>query len=945
MKRQISYLLSSAVATVALCSAASAQDTQSSTSQQDSSAKVQDEDGAIVVTGIRASLQNSQDRKRTADSVVEVITTEDLGQFSDQSVADSLSRVPGVQIERNDDGRDGARVSIRGLGSEFVTTTLNGRSVFSGGAEGARQLRSFSFDTLPSELFGEIIVRKTPTADHIEAGIAGQVDVRTLDPLSDAPYGDNNHFVSISSSYENHSIAGDGYKFNGIAGWRNQDQTFGFYVAGLYGDTRSGAQGNEWEGVTTSATINVNGTVHSNVRAPLSVSLDNIYDKQKRLGLAGALSWEPTDDIKIKADVLYSRFDRDNFRSRLSFDTSATILQPGAVFASGAADVVTDEFGNKQLLYADFSRVSFLPGEGILSNGAPRGADLQSRPLIFDNDTKTFTAGLNVEFKPTNRLTATLDGYVSTVDFQQDLFISVFTAPYSNASFDGRGSGPAIYSIGAQPSFGIGAGADGFKNHPFRELNFGGFARTNNFSADHYGLAADFDYELDMGLLKSFEFGVRYAQTDFGRATNIGVIGNADTQAQRDQIEAALFTGKIIDDNFFGLPMLEYDIAGQRNAYAQVFGANNIFDLDKRPVVDGTGTFDVTQKDLAFYGELNLEDVSGALPMRGNIGLRAIKSNYSATGPNLINNRAGTIKGGQGWQFLPSLNLVFDIKDNIQFRFGVGRSISAPEVEDLIRPVNVPILICNPATDLNCPPEFLDATTGNPNLKPISAWTFDGTLEIYTPNGGSVILGGFHKEIQNFIRNDGFFTELPAPAGGTVYDEGELVPVFVKGPINFSDGKVTGFEFGFNQPFSFLPGILSGLGTQFNYTFVTSSFEKDSGDAGLGFPGSSKHNITAVLYYEQGPLSLRSAYTYRSKFLASLNAATATAPVNEAQFAQGWGQLDLSARYQIRKGFDLRLTVNDVLESSRRDFVGSELAYRAFYQRGRTITAGITAKF
>lgn len=918
---------------------------QPAIAQQSPNAETAEEADTIIVTGIRGSLQNSQDRKRKADSVVEVVTTETLGQFSDQSVADAISRVPGVQIERNDDGRDGARVSIRGLGSEFVTTTLNGRSVFSGGAEGTRQLRSFSFDTLPSELFGEILVRKTPTADHIEAGIAGQVDVRTLDPLSTAPYNGKGHFVSLTGTYEDHSIAGDGYKFNGIAGWRNEDQTLGLYVAGLYGDTRFGAMGNEWEGVTTNATVNIAGTTHSNVRAPLAVSLDNIYDKHKRLGLAGAIAWQPSDSLKIKADAIYSRFDRDNFRSRLSFDTGATLNQPGAVFAAGGAEVVTDEYGNNNLLFADFSRVSFLPGDDILSNGAPRGIDLQARPLIYDNDTKTFMAGLNIEFKPTNRLTATIDGYISTVDFQQDLFISVFSAPYSNASFDARGTGASIYSIGAQPAFGIGAGVDGLRNHPFRDLVFGGFARTNDFTADHYGLAADFDYELDLGLLTTFEFGARYAKTDFARATNIGVIGNADTQADRDRIEAALFTGNVIDADFFGLPMLEYDLAGLRSVYANVFGANNIFDLDKRPIVDGSGTFGVVQKDLALYGELNLEDRSGLLPIRGNIGLRAIKSTYTAQGPNLVNNKAGTIKGGQGWQFLPSLNLTFDIKDNIQFRFGIGRSISAPEVEDLIRPVNVPVVICNPVTDINCPPEFLDASTGNPNLKPISAWTFDSSLEIYTPNNGSIIIGAFHKKINDFIRNDGYFTELPAPAGGTIYAEGELVPVFVQGPINFSNGKVTGLEFGFNQPLSFLPGLLSGFGTQFNYTYVKSSFDKDSGDAGLGFPGSSKHNVTAVLYYEKGPLSLRSAYTYRSKFLASLNAATATAPVDEAQFAEGWGQLDLSMRYQIRKGIDLRASVNDVLESSRRDFVGSQRAYRAFYQRGRTISAGITATF
>ena len=111
--------------------------------------QAQDQDiETIQVRGIRSSLAQAQQLKRGSDSVVDAITVEDLGKFSDDSIADSLSRVPGVQIERNDDGRDGARVSIRGLGSQFSTTTVNGRTVYSSGAEGQRELRSFSYDTL-----------------------------------------------------------------------------------------------------------------------------------------------------------------------------------------------------------------------------------------------------------------------------------------------------------------------------------------------------------------------------------------------------------------------------------------------------------------------------------------------------------------------------------------------------------------------------------------------------------------------------------------------------------------------------------------------------------------------------------------------------------------------------------------------------------------------------
>jgi TonB-dependent receptor len=156
------------------------QDTDGTSSSQAPGA---DSDGEIVVTGIRQSLKNSQDIKRNADVVVDSVTAEDIGALPDRSVTEALQRIPGVAIDRFSAGRDpdhfsaeGSGVVVRGL--TYVRSELNGRDTFT-----ANNGRGLSFSDVPSELLGGVDVFKSPSADMIEGGIAGTVNLRTRLPF------------------------------------------------------------------------------------------------------------------------------------------------------------------------------------------------------------------------------------------------------------------------------------------------------------------------------------------------------------------------------------------------------------------------------------------------------------------------------------------------------------------------------------------------------------------------------------------------------------------------------------------------------------------------------------------------------------------------------------------------------------------------------------------
>ncbi len=150
------------------------------TSQADSDDEMVLEE--VIVTGMRASMESAVELKRQSDTVIEAITSVELGQFADDSIAGALQRIPGVQIEVDSAGTDGDRVSIRGMGSEFVNSTLNGRTLLSSGNE-AKSLRKMNFNVFPSSVLGGVWVAKGATAATPESGLAVLVDLQTLRPL------------------------------------------------------------------------------------------------------------------------------------------------------------------------------------------------------------------------------------------------------------------------------------------------------------------------------------------------------------------------------------------------------------------------------------------------------------------------------------------------------------------------------------------------------------------------------------------------------------------------------------------------------------------------------------------------------------------------------------------------------------------------------------------
>src|SRR3954468_10268809 len=193
----------------------------------------------VVVTGIRGSLEKSIETKRNADAIVEVVTSEDIGKMPDKNIADAVQRVPGVTISSQSGGSGGFdendRVSMRGTNPSLAQTLINGHPVASGDWFVLDQVglvgRSVSFSLLPSELVSQVIVRKSQTADMVEGGVSGAVDIITRKPLQ------------FSKSVTVEAAGGLVYadmpkktdpQFNALFNWKNAANNFGVMVQGFY---------------------------------------------------------------------------------------------------------------------------------------------------------------------------------------------------------------------------------------------------------------------------------------------------------------------------------------------------------------------------------------------------------------------------------------------------------------------------------------------------------------------------------------------------------------------------------------------------------------------------------------------------------------------------------------------------------------------------------------
>lgn len=858
----------------------------------------------VVVTGIRYSIQRAQDIKRNADAVVDALTTEDLGKFADENIGDGLQRIPGVQLERNDGGQEGDRVAVRGLGPQFTTATVNGRTLFSSGTEGQDNLRSFNFDVLPPNVFAGITVQKTSTASNVASGLAGHVDLQLLKPKDIFSGRASDTFFSVTARGDWPSISEKlGYRGNGIAAFRKQDGAVSGYVAGLYGKSRPSRNQQLPRGVGAERVANIddNGDGVADRTQTITsfddVILEPIRDDRERISLAGALQLEPSEDLSVVMDAVYTEFNNRSFRNRTQFAINGAFTPTTVINANS---ITVDENGVLQA--ADFS--------GFSGGGAP-GASLLA--LKFDNFTDTTLLGTNIDWRVTDKLNVNVDLYYSKTEYRQDLDFPIINSTlnpanvrFATGEFLNIDLGPEFLENTAGRSFGLGVVRDDF------------------FTADDVGARIDFVYDFHGdGIIQSLEWGARYAQAE---------VDTLRTQVLLDTLPSAGFgTGAVTPEQ--AAAALAAVLPGGIADFGRIFPQFPVQDLDAARAAlpslssvqssDPAASFNVKEDIFSLYGEANF--LNDSETVRGNLGLRLVRVETTGTGASIDGATIVPITVSESYtELLPSLNVSYSLADNVVLRLALSRTITRPDPSQLAPRISIAAPI---------PGQPRTAQFGNPDLDPLSAWNFDATVELYTPNEGAVVLSLFRKEVEDFI--------LPQAVNGTLPGQGNTQFLLTQ-PVNFSDGTVGGFEIGFNQPLDF---ILAGFGIQANYTFVDSSFDEEVGDFGFGFPGAAENNFNTIIYYENYGFGARLGYTFRDQYFASLPGQGAQAEVTTANFIDSQGIVNLNFSYDISDDLKATLEAVNLTAEGRRDFIGFDTTFGGYFERERTIILGLTANF
>ena len=804
----------------------------------DTATQADDSDKDIVVTGIRASINASVQAKKNNTSIVEVISAEDLGKLPDLSIAESLSRLPGVATQRLD-GRANV-VSIRGLAPDFTTTLLNGREQVS-----ANNNRGVELDQYPAELLNGAVVYKTPDASLIGQALGGTIDMKTIRPIA---YGRRAFQIGLRGEINdlgelNPDIDNKGYRANFSYVDQNDDGTLGWALG--FARMVSPTAEERWQawGYPT----------HSDGNLVIGGAKPYVKSNElTRNGLMGVLEYQPDDKLHVTLDGYWSKFKDDQRLRGLELP-----------FAWG---------GQGETL---------LPGytveDGLITEGTWTNVKAVMRNDIVHRTSEIFAGGLNIQYQTSDKLVLEADASFSTLDKTEEN-IEIYAGT-------GRGS-----ANGVRDTMGFVLGSDGVIEFSptldytdtalFQLTDPRGWCGRPGFPGDcqdGFINAPKIDDQLASLRLQathrvsendSIRIGMNFSRRE-KKLVDEGFVLTHENYPANTPIPSDLLFDPV-DLDFIGIPgMIAFDSWKYFKQGHYTLTPESLWTSGRL-----TNSFEVTEKVLTGFIQYNIDRDLGSVPLRGNVGLQIVHTDQEGDSV-AASNQGGVVviepitDGDTFTDFLPSANLSFEVAPNNFIRVAAARVLARARMDQL-NPANGFNFDQSKAanTDINASP--WSGTAGNAKLKPLIADTFDLAYENYFGKGGYVALSGFYKHLESYIYQQQTlfdFTGYPFTGPVTpVLNEG-----FVSQWQNAGGGKIYGFEAATSLPFNTFTESLDGLGILLSGSYTKSSVRLGDDVAKTTLPGLSKWVVNSTLYYEKHGFQARVSGRYRSEFLAEVS--------------------------------------------------------------------------
>ncbi|MEA3474726.1 MAG: TonB-dependent receptor [Pseudomonadota bacterium] len=869
----------------------------------------------IVVTGFRSSLQQALNIKRREAGAVDAILAEDMADFPDQNLAEAIQRLPGVTIDRVNG--QGTTISVRGLGSDFTRTRINGLEAQA--ASGGNRNRSFDFSMFASELFNSIKVRKTQSAEIEEGSLGATVDLQTGRPLDFGGSGLNSA-LSVQGSYNDLSEK-TVPRLAGLLSWSNEDRTFGALVSVAYSE-RSPILGSfnttRWQkgdpsnvnaaGNPYGRGQNVGGCIPCTTTAQRDAVLNAFYPRiprytlgntqEDRLGMTGALQWRPSDRTEAVLDVLWSRFNSE---------LESPNIEAWSFSRANVNSVVVRDYA----IDADKNILSY----GVFDNMLVRAENGFTR-----NESNFYQASLNVRHDFSDRLHGNLKVGANRSEARTPLNVAyAFEAAGVNGyTFDFRENDRAPR---------INYGFDVTSGQRFTLVNATRSNAGGNF--DNKVGAGSLAYDWSDSL--TLKLGGEYRTYGF---ETFGLTRTKTNPTGADRLTGVDSIGRVVDISDGVDAGAGSDL---RFIVPDISKIADFLSFYDDPLVPNRSEREVDETDKGVFLQADFNTTVGGMVLRGNAGIRYAQTEVTAKGWQTI--AVGTppvttydyvTTDNDYDDVLPSFNLALEPRDDVVIRLGAAKVMSRPTLGDL-----------TPGGSVS--PTTRTVSYGNPLLDPFRATNYDVSVEWYFQNEGLLAAAVFYKDIDSFITSETVgipYNQLGLP-NELLQGAASPTDIFqVTRRLNGEGGALKGIEIQYQQPFTFLPGLWSNFGFTGNVTWVDS--EVSYGTAGKNrLTGQSKNTANATLYYEDGPFQARVSIAHRSQYLLSFPGANG----NSEEGVNDTTNVDASMSYECTPNLTFSLEGINLTDAYTDRYVDVTNRVSDYRHTGREIAVGLRWKY
>lgn len=880
-------------------------------------------DEAIVVTGIRQTIQTSINTKRQETAIVDALAAEEIGDLPALSIGEAIQTITGATTHREKGGA--TEIAIRGLGPFLNNATFNGREASNGSGD-----RAVNFNQFPSELINGIKIYKTQQANLVEGGVAGTVELETLKPLDYGKRRLQAEFKANYSPYQDRIVGDEGLGWRGTISFVDQFSLDGLGDVGISLGFQRNDTNNPEETLAGSSTwtaCDATVTVASNncrevsraevaagrdyYFAPNSFAFRQITEDDRRDAVFAAVQWQPSDRVDVNIDVQYSDRTFNEQRNDLNLSEMRR--------------------GLRNPVYSETGVLTRVEGASTIETNST----LQTRSEEY------LGGGLDIAVELSDRLTVAADlSYSSTLRRETDR-----TVRLRSDALDIYGRRTAINNQRIPYTFDVTSGfAPTIVIDPRFDITnpdlFSAAARLrrDEDTRDNEIVAGRLDavYETGGGFLSQIDLGVRWARLTYQDFSDRVEVNLTDRALMRDANLACRvpFAQNAFLDKAPGNNIHAFASFDPICLFSRLIGTE---DPGRNDDIRSVENRDVEERTLAGYVMASYESSLAGLPIRGNFGMRVVNTQVTSRGLrsafDVQTRPDGSVRLVETGEFdtvtiesestrvLPSINAIFELQPDLLLRLAGYRAMSRPAPSSLGAGRSFELDGNGDAASVEEAIAGVTAT-GSPRLQPLMSWNGDASLEYY-PNRDTLLSAAlYYKKF-----NGGF---IPV-----VFDEqfeigGETITLPVVQTANSDrQSRIYGLEVTAATRFSFLPAPFDGLGAKVSYNYADSNFQTEdvrygdvvdpvTGNVAQGFVepanlfGFSKHVLSAQAYYEADGLSLQAVYNYRSNYYQDFVGGN-----SQLRYVRASETVDLRASYDLSENVSLRFEAVNLFDEPK----------------------------